>query len=343
VKDRIEFLSRQIECPDERESTCPSLRVKEDAALDNDGEFSQCRGIQLSDGILDQAEVATQSEPSTSGSITSLNRLSDDTHTNSGSNTYGKPLKPSLKSASAPHLPDGLRHRFRARSELSTLSAKSVYFRDEDGLEEVHVYNPSGRPANLLEKPIEETETETEVEGKSPFLRAAAAPAGVMHDYRAQAISSDSTVSAHQSHSAGPPMTTEPADFGAAGLSHVRADQASEYRRAMAHEPAFICELCGAAFTRKHNYDCTYRNLFCSVSHLVIDHLLAHSDVRPHYCRQPGCSSVFTRRWDRKSKLYQKFVRRIFLEDATGHEKACHPGVQFSDYNEGSLSHGADP
>lgn len=88
----------------------------------------------------------------------------------------GKPLKPSLKSASAPHLPDELRHHLRARSEPSTPSAKSVHFREEDDLEEVQVYNRGGRPANLLNKPAEETETETEAEGAFPFPRTTTAP-----------------------------------------------------------------------------------------------------------------------------------------------------------------------
>lgn len=84
----------------------------------------------------------------------------------------GKPLKPSLKSsASAPNIPDELRVHSRAKSEPSTPSVKSVHFRDEDEIEEVRVYNRTGRPANLLLKTGEETETETEVENGYPFPR----------------------------------------------------------------------------------------------------------------------------------------------------------------------------
>jgi hypothetical protein len=84
----------------------------------------------------------------------------------------GKPLKPSLKSASAPHIPDEvLQRHLRARSEPSTPSIKSVHFREEDDLEEVRVYNRAGRPANLLFKDAAETETETEAENAFPFPR----------------------------------------------------------------------------------------------------------------------------------------------------------------------------
>jgi hypothetical protein len=93
----------------------------------------------------------------------------------------GKPLKSSLKSASAPHIPDEVRIHFRAKSEPSTPSAKSVHFREEDEIEEVRLYNRAGRPANLLNKPAEETETETEAEGAFPFPRTGspASPSGV--------------------------------------------------------------------------------------------------------------------------------------------------------------------
>lgn len=83
----------------------------------------------------------------------------------------GKPLKPSLKSVSAPHIPEELQRHFRARSEPSTPSTKSVHFREEDDLEEVRVYNRAGRPANLLWKDAADTETETEAENAFPFPR----------------------------------------------------------------------------------------------------------------------------------------------------------------------------
>lgn len=80
----------------------------------------------------------------------------------------GKPLKPSLKSASAPHLPDELKSvHLRARSAPSTpiTQPKNVHFKDEkDGsLETVRIFNKAGRPANInYSSGNEETETEAE-------------------------------------------------------------------------------------------------------------------------------------------------------------------------------------
>ncbi|KAI9444661.1 putative phosphatase regulatory subunit-domain-containing protein [Lactarius indigo] len=88
----------------------------------------------------------------------------------------GRPLKPSLKSASSSSIADdmaasGARHA-RAQSMPSTpvFGAKNVHFKEKDeGLESVRLFRRTGKPASVS-KPTSDTETETETEHSAyPF------------------------------------------------------------------------------------------------------------------------------------------------------------------------------
>ena len=89
----------------------------------------------------------------------------------------GRPLKPSLKSASSSSIADdmaasGARHA-RAQSMPSTpFGPKNVHFKEkDDGLESVRLFRRTGKPASVS-KPTSDTETETEPELSSyPFPR----------------------------------------------------------------------------------------------------------------------------------------------------------------------------
>ena len=82
----------------------------------------------------------------------------------------GRPLKPSLKSASSSSIADdmaaaGARHT-RAQSMPTTpgFGPKNVHFKEkEDGLESVRVFRRTGKPVSVS-KPTSDTETETEPE-----------------------------------------------------------------------------------------------------------------------------------------------------------------------------------
>ena len=87
----------------------------------------------------------------------------------------GRPLKPSLKSASSSSIADdmaasGARHA-RAQSMPSTpFGPKNVHFKEkDDGLESVRLFRRTGKPASVS-KPTSDTETETEPEPSNyPF------------------------------------------------------------------------------------------------------------------------------------------------------------------------------
>ncbi|KAI0295032.1 putative phosphatase regulatory subunit-domain-containing protein [Russula brevipes] len=98
----------------------------------------------------------------------------------------GRPLKPSLKSASSSSIPDdmaasGSRHA-RAQSMPSppAYGPKNVHFKEkEDGLESVRLFRRTGKPVSVS-KPTSDTETETEPEPSSAFSfpRISSGPSG---------------------------------------------------------------------------------------------------------------------------------------------------------------------
>ncbi|KAI0248371.1 putative phosphatase regulatory subunit-domain-containing protein [Lactifluus subvellereus] len=90
----------------------------------------------------------------------------------------GRPLKPSLKSASSSSIADDMatsaaRHA-RAQSMPSTPAhgSKNVHFKEkDDGLESVRIFRRTGKPVSVS-KPTSDTETETEPEPSAyPFPR----------------------------------------------------------------------------------------------------------------------------------------------------------------------------